>query len=31
MTFVTIAAAVTPAVKATRIDPVVVLRHDAAG
>jgi predicted lysophospholipase L1 biosynthesis ABC-type transport system permease subunit len=31
MTFVTIAAAVAPALKATRIDPVVVLRHDAAG
>jgi putative ABC transport system permease protein len=30
MTFVTILAAVAPAVKATRIDPVVVLRHDAA-
>ena len=31
MTLVTILAAVAPAVKATRIDPVVVLRHDAAG
>jgi putative ABC transport system permease protein len=31
MTLVTIGAALAPAVKATRIDPVVVLRHDAAG
>ena len=31
MAAVTVVAAVAPAVKATRIDPVVVLRHDAAG
>jgi putative ABC transport system permease protein len=31
MTLVTIVAAVAPALKATRIDPVVVLKHDAAG
>lgn len=30
MTFVAVAAAVAPAVRATRIDPVEVLRHDAA-
>jgi putative ABC transport system permease protein len=31
MTVVTVVAALAPAMKATRIDPVVVLRHDAAG
>ena len=31
MTVVTVVAALAPAVRATRIDPVVVLRHDAAG
>jgi putative ABC transport system permease protein len=31
MTVIAVAAAVAPAVRATRIDPVVVLRHDAAG
>ena len=30
MTFVAVVAAVAPAVRATRIDPVEVLRHDAA-
>ena len=30
MTLVTVVAAVAPALSATRIDPVVVLRHDAA-
>lgn len=31
MTVITVVAAVAPALKATRIDPVVVLKHDAAG
>ena len=31
MTVITVVAAVAPAVRATRIDPVVVLKHDAAG
>ena len=31
MMVVTVAAALAPAVRATRIDPVVVLKHDAAG